>query len=257
MAFSRKKYKNTVHKNPFREDRPKSKKPIIITAISVVCLVALIAGIACLVNYCSLVRLSKNDDGTLYDRFSGTTYTFVGFNYTASFDEGKDYAYAECGGEYYYQIKYGISPNYGYVDTDKAIVKRDDFSQSVYIYATDGLTLPDYTTIVPDKAIIMAVGLIESDVGMVTAENMTKAIAFFKDDANVIDDAARAYLNANMDADTVRSLYISDKNCPGIYYILRYAQDKGGAKYIYTNDRTRYVKLDESFKDIDFLGRSY
>ena len=254
MAFSRRRYKNTVHKNPFREDRPFNKKPIIITAIATVALIAVIVGVVFLVKYCSITRLVKDSNEVLRDPTSGITYRFSDYCYTARIDTDEANIYAECDGVYYYRIKYGFSPNYQYVDPKIAIACLDEHSQTVKIYVSDKATLPTYQSITPENTIIMAVELIEKDVGVISKTDMANIIDYFKNDENVMTDSEKLLIDLKIDADSQRWLYISDTNCPGIYYIIRYTEDKDGGRYLYTYDRSRYVALKDNFKEVNFLG---
>ena len=249
MAQTHKKYKNTVHKNPFREDRPKSYRGILIAILSVLALTAVILAIVFLTSYCGTVHLVEKEPGVLSEVFSGRTYYMLDNCYYAVVDENKPYA--ECDGVTYYKIKHGEKGNYQYIDPEKAIACRDEHSEMVFIYATEDFYVPDYTDIAPDYALVNEIEVVEYPVGYLNEEQCTQVMTYFNDALGVEFD----YTLLDLNGDTVRWIYFGDlEECPGVYYLLKYIESNSGERYLYTFDRTRCVHLGENFSDfLDYV----
>ena len=248
MAETHRKYKNTVHKNPFRENRPKSKKPLIIAIISVLALIALILAIVFFTNYCGTVHLIEKEPGVLYSPIGGRTYYMLDSCYYAIADENEPYA--ECDGVTYYKIKYGTKGNYKYIDPEKAIASVDSYSKMVFIYATEGFNAPTYTTISPEYALINEIEVVEYPIGYMDETQSAQVIDFFKDAQSIEFEPAILQI----DNDTLRWIYFSDTSCPGVYYLLKYIESTDGKRYLYTFDRTRCVDIGDNFTDfLDYV----
>ena len=248
MAKTHRKYKNTVHKNPFREDRPKSYRGLIIFGLSVLALTAVILAVVFFANYCSTVRLIEKEPGVLYSPTTGKTYYMLDSCYYATVEENEPYA--ECNGVVYYKIKYGESGNYKYIDPKKAIATVDEYSKAVFIYATEEIVYPDYTTIDPEYALVEVIEVVEYPVAHLDQTQSKSVTEFFKTAEHIDLDPIRL----DFDSDTLRWIYFSDPSCPGIYYTLKYIESTDGKRYLHTFDRSHLVDLGDYFTEfLDYV----
>ena len=197
------------------------------------------------VDSCDKVHLSEVEPGVLKETFSDRTYYMLDSCYYATVDENKPYA--ECNGVIYYQIAYGEKAS-KHIDPKIAIATKDAYSGAVVIYATDELSVPTYADIDPSGALINVIEVVEYPTGYMNAEQSSQVMEYFRN-ADTVDRN-----EIEIDGDTVYWIYFLDKDRPGIYYTLRYVESVDGDRYLYTFDRTRYVALEDNFKEfLDYV----
>ena len=235
------KFKNTVHKNPFREDRPKKKFPFIPVITVILLITALILLTVFLTNFFGVIHLtSDNGGGYLYDKKNDITYELAPMCYSADLD--KSDVYAEYGDTKYYRLYYkSESGEKLYLDPKKAIGKEDEYG-TVDIYAASGFSLPSLEEFKASKALICAVELIEYAVGALNKEDTELAVKM------LLENEQLEYPGGVVN-DSVLVIYLGSDEFPYLQYSIRYFKTSDGTRYLYDRVTGRCVNIGEELKE--------
>ena len=232
-----KKYKNTVHKNPFREDRPKKSVPWkLIGVISAI--LALILVLYFVVDAITGVRKLKLVSGGLYDKRSGITYQMAPLCYQPvkvvkrEYNSDKD-VYATFNGTKLYKVTD--------VDAKKMITTAyDGFYE---IYYNKEFPLPTLFEMNVNSAIVCDVGTVVIPVGMV-GEEAKEIVELLKNESLYCD-----YPIDTVNTDSIKYIYFTSPDHPHLYYYVHYFKTLDGTRYAYDSAYERCVPIGDLLAD--------
>ncbi len=228
-----KKYKNTVHKNPFREDRPKKKIPWMI--IGIICgILALILIMTLIINALLGVRkLSLTENGGFYDRRSGITYFMAPFCYQPVTIIKKD-VFATYNDTKFYEIQD--------ISTEKMITTAEE---KIYeIYYNKDYPLPTLSEMKVNSAIICDVEIAVYPVGFIDSEDVNILLELLSDKSIYCD-----YPQDTNDSN-VKYIYFTSPDYPYLYYYIHFIKTSDGTRYIYDSSNRICVPIGDALKDI-------
>ncbi len=235
-----KKYKNTVHKNPFREDRPKKNVPwrligIIAAALALVLILTLVIDALFGVRKLKLVS-----GGGFYDKRSGITYHMAPFCYQPvtivkkKAFSSKDDVFATYNDTKFYKVKD--------VSTEKMITTAED---GLYeIYYNKEYPLPSLFEMNVNSAIVCDVGTIAVPIGMVDSEGAVNLLNLLKDESLYCE-----YPIDTVDVSSIKYIYFTSPDYPHLYYYVRYVKTTDGTRYLYDYSYERCVPIGDLLID--------
>ncbi len=235
-----KKYKNTKHKNPFREDRPRKPFPwLTFTFIVLFVTAAVLCSVLVYNTFGSGVRKFTTDapGSTAYDKRSGVTYYYQATSpYYAAGDLEE---YAICGDYTFYKIK-GIDPKIMLHST----IKDGDDQLEYGLYCIDGYEFPD-----PQELVISAGRILQTDLETIPLASLDKESSV---------EIMTAFLNGekseypiDIDVDSIYDVYLYSDNYTYLRYTMRYFKTKSGERYLSSRESGIYIKLAaDELKDI-------
>lgn len=235
-----KKYKNTVHKNPFRENRPKKNIPWK--------LICVISGFLALILITTLVlnalfgtrKLRITSDGGFYDKRSGITYQMAPLCYQPveiikrKNNPDKD-VYAKYNDTKFYKVKD--------ISAEKIITTAYDGIYEIYYNEEHPLpTLFDMN--------VKLAWICEAEVSVVGVEMIdeteAKALVSMLADASLYCD-----MPTNIDAESTKYLYFTGTEHPYLYYYVQYFNTADGVSYVCDSANTgRCVPIGDLLKEI-------
>lgn len=218
-----KKYKNTVHKNPFREDRPKKSVPWKLIAV-IAAVLALILILTLVIDALVGVRkLSLVSGGGFYDKRSGITYHLAPLCYQPvtivkrENNPDKD-VYAQYKDTKFYKVKD--------VSVEKMITTAYD---GIYeIYYNKEYPLPSLFQMNANSAIVCDVGTLVVPVGMIDNEGASGLLNLLKNESLYCD-----YPIDTVDASSTKYIYFTSPDYPQLYYYVHYVKTTDGTRYLY------------------------
>ncbi len=234
-----KKYKNTVHKNPFREDRPKKNVPwrligIIAAALALILILTLVMDAIFGVRKLKLVS-----GGAFYDKRSGITYHLAPLCYQPvtiikwENNPDKD-VYAVYNDTNFYKIKD--------VSSKKMITTAYD---GIYeIYYNKEHPLPSLFEMNANLAIICEVEMLVDPVGIVYNEGTTALLNLLKNEALYCD-----YPFETVDVSSIKYIYFTGADYPHLYYYVHYFKTSDGTRYLYDSSYERCVPIGDLLID--------
>lgn len=228
-----KKYKNTVHKNPFREDRPKKNIPWR--------LICVLSGFLALILITTLVlnsllgtrKLKLVSGGGFYDKRDNITYHMAPLCYQPVTIIKKD-VFAKYNDTSFYAIE-GVS-------TDKMITTAEDGFYEIYY--NKAYPLPSLFEMNVSGAIICDVGTAVIPVGMTEPESAKTLVDMLKNESLYCDYPTDAKF------ETENYLYFTSTDHPHMYYYVHYIKTTDGARYIYDSAYERCVPIGDLLKDV-------
>ncbi len=228
-----KKYKNTKHKNPFREDRPKRPFPWLTLSFSVLCVtVVVLLSVLAYNTFGSGVRKFTTDapGSTVYDRRSGITYHYDAMSgYQAATLEG---VFATCGDYTFYEID-GIEP-------EKMLFAslKDGSKEIPYgIFCIEDYAFPKL-----EELTISAATLLKTEINTVPISNVPKESA--AEAMNIFLTRESSEYPSDIVSDTVLDLYFFSENYSYLCYTMKFFVTETGDRYLSDLITGRHVKLE-------------
>lgn len=241
-----KKYKNTVHKNPFRENRPKKIIPWKLIGIISASLALVITVTLVIRTVYGVRKLTLAEGGSFYDKRSGITYCFAPSSYQPA--GYKNSVFATYGKAEFHQVSYRTYDESGteykdtYVSADKMITVVDD---SVYqIYYNKDCPLPSLSEMDVKMAEIHEYGdTLSSYVGEVGEEQAKTLVTvlgdetLYKDRPEGLDwEASKMIVFENLEA------------YPELRYVVYYVSSADGTRYL-TDNFSTWVPIGDLLSD--------
>ncbi len=228
-----KKYKNTKHKNPFREDRQKKPFPWLNVIFSLLFVTAAVL-ISVLVykNFGSGVRTFTTDapGSTAYDKRSGITYYYEAMTpYQAG--KLKEAPYATCGDYTFYEIE-GIDPKIML----HSVINSGEEDEIDYGLYCSGYEFPE-----PADLTVSAGGIFQTDLETIKIASLEKADAV--EIMRVFLNGERVEYPSDIDGESILDIYIFSENYPHLTYTLRYFTTETGERYLSCREDGAYIKL--------------
>ena len=232
-----KKYKNTVHKNPFREDRPKKNVPWKLIGVIAACL-ALILTVTLIVDAVIGVRKLKLVSGGLYDKRSGITYQMAPLCYQPvtiakrEYNSDKD-VYATFNDTRFYKLTD--------VDPEKMITTAYDGFYEIYYNKEH--PLPTLFEMNINSAIVCDVGTAVIPVGMVD-NTATQIVELLSNESLYCD-----YPIDTVNTESIKYIYFTTPDYPHLYYYVHYFKTTDGTRYVYDSSYERCVPIGDLLID--------
>ncbi len=234
-----KKYKNTVHKNPFREDRPKKNVPWKLIAV-IAAVLALILILTLVIDAIFGVRKFKLvSGGGFYDNRSGITYHLAPLCYQPvtivkrENNPNKD-VYAKYKDTKFYKVKD--------VSADKMITTAYDGLYEIYYNKEH--PLPSLFQMNANSAIVCDVGTLVVPVGMIDNEAVSGLLNLLKDETLYCD-----YPIDSVDVNSIKYIYFTSPDYPHLYYYVHYVKTTDGTRYLYDSSYERCVPIGDLLID--------
>lgn len=235
-----KKYKNTVHKNPFREDRPKKNIPwrlIGIVAAFLALILILWVVIDALTGVRKLTLNTKN--GGFYDKRSGITYHLAPLCYQPAYvvkrenNPDKD-VYAKYKDTKFYKVTN--------VSAEKMISTA--YGGLYEIYYNKEYPLPSLFEMNANSAIVCEVGTIVAAVGMIDNAGASSLLSLLKNESLYCD-----YPIDTVDVSSTKYIYFTSPDYPHLYYYVHYVKTADGTRYLYDSAYERCVPMGDTLID--------
>ncbi len=238
-----KKYKNTVHKNPFRENRPKSRIPWRLIGI-ISAFLALVITVTLVIRSVSGARkLTVAENGGLYDKRSGITYNLAPFTYKPHYyDSGK--AVMTFNGFNLYQLKYmDENGKYVKVSTEKMLLFAED---GVYqIYYNSEQPLPALSEMNARVMGISENGLLIRPIDFTGEDEARAVVAAFENKSDYCEYPEKT------DGDSTKILCLANpEDYPEFAYCIYYLKDTDGIGYLYDDNLRICVRIGDLLSDI-------
>lgn len=235
------KYKNTVHKNPFREDRPKKPIPWMAIAIALLSVVVAILLIVFLTSYFGVVHLTTETAGELHDSKNNITYRLADMNYSA--DLYMEEPYAECGDTKYYKLYYkDKNGKEAFCDPLKMIGTKDEFG-IIELYCAEGFELPSLFDMGVTKALVSAYEMIDYAIDVMDGVETELAVRMLRDNEKLP-------YPTDVNGDTVLAVYFGGSEAyPYLQYVIRFFETESGGRYLYDRVTGACVSIGEELKD--------
>ncbi len=232
-----KKYKNTVHKNPFREDRP--QKPFPWKAFTVVALfivIAILVSVLVFEMFFGPIKL-KNTSGTnVYDGRNKIVYAYAPFCYQPV-TILKSEVYAKYNDGTVTRNLYKIKN----VDPTVMITTAEDGLYDIYYNSANPLpTLKEFEVV---GAEICEVELLAGSIGWLQKEDAERAV-------QLVCDGESGEYPSNVDSESVRYLYFRSQKYEYMYYYITYLETKDGERYLVDRSFGRYVNIGDELSDV-------
>ena len=238
-----KKYKNTVHKNPFREDRPSKPFPWrAFTVVGLFVLVAVLASILIFELFIGPIKLKPHSGADVYDGRNGIVYAAAPFCYQPVTI-----------------LKKEVYAKYSDGKTERTLYKIKNVDPSVMITtAEDGLYDIYYNTAIPlptlkelevSSALICEVELLAGATGLLEKADAEKAVS-------LICDGESGEYPSNVESDSIRYLYFRSEKYEYLYYYVTYLETKDGERYLVDRSFGRYVNIGDELADVLFYEPS-
>ncbi len=228
------KFKNTKHKNPFREDRPKPPFPWMAVTIGVLLTAAVILGSVLLYNrYGSEVRNFTSDtpSDNVYDTRSGITYEYSDLN---SYQPAKLGAlYGKCG-EYKFYAVSEADPRELLFAT--FIDGEDEYPYG--LFCIDGYEFPK-----PEDFEVSAASIHETEINTVPVSNLTPEAA--KSAMEILLKAEAVPYPSGIDSESVMEVYFYSDKYPHLSYVIKFFLTMSGERYLSDSGTGRHVILTE------------
>ncbi len=236
-----KKYKNTQHKNPFREDRPKRPFPWLTMLFSVLFVTAgVLISLLVYNNFGSGIRKFTTDAPGIkaYDPKNGVTYYYDAMT---SYQAAKlKEPYAACGVYTFYEIE-GVDP-----EIMLHVTMKDGEDEILYgLYCVAGYKFPE-----PSELVISSGSVLQTDLEAVLLSRIER------DDASQImsiflerEDSKRP---TDIDGDSILDICLFSENYPYLSYMLIFLETESGDRYISCRETGRYIKLETGELDSIF-----
>lgn len=234
-----KKYKNTVHKNPFREDRPKTNIPWRLIGIICALLALILILWATLDAIFGVRKLKLAKDGGFYDKRSGITYHMAPLCYQPvkvvkrEYNPDKD-VYA----------KYRDTKLYKVTDVGPEKMLTTAYDGFYEIYYNKEYPLPSLFEMNVNSAIVCDVGETVIPVGMLDNEGAGGLVALLKNESLYCD-----YPFESVSKDSKKYIYFTSPDHPHIYYYVHYFKTTDGTRYVYDNAYERCVPIGDLLID--------
>lgn len=227
-----KKYKNTVHKNPFREDRPKKNIPWKLIGI-IAAFLALVLIVTLVIDAVFGVRkLKMVTGGGLYDKRSGVTYKMAPLCYQPVTLYKKD-VYARFNKTNLYKIQN--------VSADKMISTSEDGFYEIYY--NKEYPLPSLFEMNVNAAIVCDVGTLVVPVGPIDEAGAKALVELLKNESLYCD------YPENTSPDSTKYIYFTSPDYPHLYYYVHYFKGTDGARYVYDSAYERCVPIGDLLID--------
>ena len=228
-----KKFKNTVHKNPFREDRPKKDIPWRLICVIAAFLALIIILTLVIDAFFGVRKLSLVSGGAFYDKRSGITYHLAPMCYQPVTIIKKD-VYAKYNKTNFYEIQD--------VSTDKMITTSED---GIYdIYYNKQYPLPSLFEMNVIGGMVCDVGDAVIPVGPIETEQAKKLVEL------LADESLRCDYPEDLSSDNAKYIYFISAEYPYLYYYVHYFKDAGGARYVYDRAYERCVPIGDLLIDL-------
>ncbi len=234
-----KKFKNTLHRNPFREDREKPPFPWMAVIIGVLIIaVVILASVYIYQRFGSEVRTFSSDapGATAYDPRSRITYEYSALNgYQAS---GLGDVYGKCGDYTFYKIN-GADPEE--ILFASILIAGDELPYG--IFCVSGYVFPEV-----EKFTVSSGSVHETEYDSIP-------VAYMDADAaggimKILLEREGVSYPSGIDADSVMDVYFYSKEYSHLCYTVKYFRTKSGDRYLSDSNLNKHVKLmDGEFTD--------
>lgn len=232
-----KKYKNTVHKNPFREDRPAKPFPWrALTVIGLFVLIVILSSILIFDLFIGPIKMKPHSGAEVYDGRNKIVYAPAPFCYQPVTILKKD-VYAKYSDGTVTRNLYKIKN----VDPSVMITTAEDGLYDVY-YNT-AIPLPTLGEFEVSSALICEVELLAGATGMLEKSDAEKAAAL------VFGGQSGEY-PSNVESDSIRYLYFRSQKYEYLYYYVTYLETKDGERYLVDRSFGRYVNIGDELSDV-------
>ncbi len=228
------KYKNTKHKNPFREDRPKKPFPWVAFTLGVLLTAAVILGSVLLYNrYGSGVRnFTTNAPGdSVYDPRSRITYHYSAMTAYQPTKIGDIYGKE---GEYTFYTVNGIDPK----ELLFATFSDGEDEYPYGLYCVDGYEYPDV-----EEFTVTAATLHETAITSIPVSNLSKEAAVSA--MEIMLKAESVEYPSNVDSDSIMELYFYSESYPSLSYVVKFFRAMSGERYLSDATTGRNVIISE------------
>ncbi len=229
-----KKYKNTKHKNPFREDRPKPPFPWAAVTIGALLIAAVILGSVLLYNrYGSAVRTFTTDapGDSIYDPRSKITYRYTEHSCYQPTRIGNVYG---KNGEYSFYSVDGVDPK----ELLFATFTDGEEEYPYGLFCIDGYMFPT-----AEEFEVESATLHETQINSVPVANLPKDAA--KTAMEILTKAESVTYPANIDSESVMELYFYSKKYPHLSYVVKFFRTMSGERYLSDSETGRNVIIAE------------
>lgn len=231
-----KKYKNTVHKNPFREDRPKKPFPWrALTVIGLFILVVILSSILIFDLFIGPIKL-KVSGSEVYDGRNKIVYAPAPFCYQPVTILKKD-VYAKYSDGKVERNLYKIKN----VDPSVMITTAEDGLYDVYYNVA--IPLPTLGELEVSSALICEVELLAGATGMLEKADAEKAVS-------LVCNGESGEYPSNVESGSVKYLYFKSEKYEYIYYYVTYLETKDGERYLVDRSFGRYVNIGDELSDV-------
>lgn len=241
-----KKYKNTVHKNPFRENRPKGRIPWRLIGITAAFLALVITVTLVIRSVSGPRKLTAVENGGLYDKRSGITYSLAPFAYKPHYyDSGK--AAMTFNGFNLYQLKYmDENGKYVKVSTEKMLLYAED---GVYqIYYNSEQPLPALSEMNARVVGISENGLLIRPIDFAGEEEARAVVAALENESARCEKGEGP---KKTDEDSTKILCLANpEDYPEFAYCIYYLKDTDGVRYLYDDNLGIYVRIGDLLSDL-------
>lgn len=231
-----KKYKNTVHKNPFREDRPKKPFPWkALTVVGLFVLAIVLVSILIFETFFAPIKM-RSSGADIRDPKSGIVYAVAPFCYQpVTILKGDVYAkYSDGKTERnLYKIKN--------VDPSVMITTAEDGLYDIY-YNTEN-SLPTLKEFEVSGALICKVEILAGAMGKLEQADAEKAV-------QLVCDGESGDYPSNVNTDSIQYLYFKSQKYEYMYYYVTYFETKDGERYLADRSFGRYVNIGDELSDV-------
>ncbi len=244
MANKRKRYKNTVHKNPFREDRPKKPFPWrTLTVIGLFIAVVILASVLIFEMFFAPIKL-KSSDKFVLDNRNGVVYTVAPYCYQPAMVAKSKGVYAK------YDDGTGLKDLYEIVGVDPSVMitTAEDGLYDVYYNVEN--ELPTLSELDVVGAYICEVELRAGAVGSLKEDDAKRAARLMCENEKV------DYPAGKVNTESISYIYFASENYSYLYYYIIYFETTDGERYLGDRSLSEYVKIGDELSDVLYYEKS-
>ncbi len=226
------KYKNTKHKNPFREDRPKPPFPWITVILAVLIIAAIVLGSVLIYNrYGTKVRNFTTDAPgvNVYDPRSGISYEYSVLNSYQAAKLGE--LYGKCGEFSFYRID-GINPE----TMIFASMGEGDDEIPYGIFCSSDYVFPDPRDFEVNIATIHQTEIHTVALGTIEEADAKLAMSIILNNESSDRPSGIIY-------DDIYEIYFYSEKYDYLCYVIKFMATESGDRYLCDEAMGRYVKL--------------